>query len=304
MNDEREHVMSRKQKVRLSRHIHDINLCEDFQKGLLESQKGDLRKNFNECENPDEGCEVLHVQCRMISEDDVGEVFSMPRVVPAAERAGLKGKSYDIGNGWDFLRSDHRKQCREEMKRLKPQTLILSPPCGPFSQMLRISKFRCDDEKRKRKIMEGWVLLQFAMELCELQIKEGRVFLFEHPKGADSWTESCVSRVRDCHDVHEIVVDMCAFGLKDPQNGLPYKKGTRLLTNSKYYRLLEGKCPGCAKHQHIEGQTRIGGKWVNRSVCAQVYPKKFVDVLVRVAQREIRDRNVNEIKEVFVGEWI
>lgn len=55
MNDEREHVMSRKQKVRLSRHIHDINLCEDFQKGLLESQKGDLRKNFNECENPDEG---------------------------------------------------------------------------------------------------------------------------------------------------------------------------------------------------------------------------------------------------------
>ena len=150
--------------------------------------------------------------------------------------------------------------------------------------------------------MEGRILLQFAMELCELQAEGGRVFLFEHPKGADSWSESCVSRIRGFPKVHEIVIDMCAFGLKDPQNGLPYEKGTRLLTNTRHHELLEGKCPGCHKHQHIEGQTRIGNKWVNRSVCAQVYPKKFVDVLVWVAQREIRDRNVYEIKEVLVGE--
>ena len=64
-------------------------MCEDFQKGLLESQKSGIRKNFNECENPDDGCEVLHVQCRM-SEDDVEEVFFHAWVELAAERAGLR----------------------------------------------------------------------------------------------------------------------------------------------------------------------------------------------------------------------
>lgn len=128
---------------------------------------------------------------------DVGEVFSLPRVLPAAERTGLKGlRSYDLGTGWNFLNESHRKQCREEIQKHGPGVLLVSPPCGPFSQIKRISKVKANAVSRERKLVEGRVLLQFAMELCELQHSRGKAFIFERPSGADSWWEDRLQHVR------------------------------------------------------------------------------------------------------------
>ena len=72
-----------------------------------------------------------------------------------------------------------------------------------------------------------------------MQCEQGSKFLFEHPKGAASWSEECVKRVQGLDGVTEVVTDMCMFGLRDPQNPQKrYRKGTRLLTNSKYGYLL------------------------------------------------------------------
>ena len=51
------------------------------------------------------------------------------------------------------------------------------------------------------------MLLEFAMELAVLQHSEGRIFLFEHPSGADSWNEESVVKVKNMSDVHEIRAD-------------------------------------------------------------------------------------------------
>ena len=40
------------------------------------------------------------------------------------------------------------------------------------------------------------MLLEFAMELAVLQHSEERIFLFEHPSGADSWNEESVVKVK------------------------------------------------------------------------------------------------------------
>ena len=58
--------------------------------------------------------------------------------------------------------------------------------------MIRISKDKENPKVRERKTIEGRVLLAFAMELCEMQNEQGRIFLFEHPKLASSWQEPCV----------------------------------------------------------------------------------------------------------------
>ena len=99
-------------------------------------------------------------------------------------------------------------------------------------------------------------------------------------------------------DVHEIRADQCMFGLKDPQNKRFYKKGTRFLTNSKFGYLLQRKCDGNHNHQAIEGQCKCGGVWVNRSVCAQVYPKGLVEKIVSLARKEVQ----NQVMEVFSGD--
>jgi hypothetical protein len=128
-------VMSKRVRKELMRNMQDINTCDH-----------DHEKHTHE-----ESHDIFHVQLDH-GQVDVGEAFSNPRVVPQANKMGLRGgKSYDLGTGWNFLRSDHRKKCREEIKKQKPRVLVISPPCGSFSQMLRISKYRCDQREREEE---------------------------------------------------------------------------------------------------------------------------------------------------------
>ena len=286
-------VLKKNTRRELERNIHDINVCCNHEEGWNSSPiKHDLF--------------VVQVQHDKM---DVGEVFSLPRVLPAAERTGLKGlRSYDLGTGWNFLNESHRKQCREEIQKHGPEVLMVSPPCGPFSQIKRISKFKENAASRERKLIEGRVLLQFAMELCELQHSRGKIFIFEHPSGADSWWEDCLQHVRRLPGVNVVDTCQCMFGLRDPQNHKLYKKPTTFMSNSEFLHMLQRQCNHKHDHQRIEGQTRLGGRWINRSTCAQVYPYQLVKQMVRMVWNEKWKKQEHEAHEVmqhevFTGEW-
>lgn len=267
--------MNRRCRKQICQNIDDIH--------MVEQQKQDEC-----CHGSHEPCDVMQVAVEHHAKGtDVGEVFSMPRVVPMAHRKGLRvGKSYDIGNGWNFLDPQHRKMCRDEIEKQKPQTLVISPPCGPFSQLQRLCKDKGDTQEKQRKLTEARVLLGFAMELCRLQHQAGRIFIFEHPLGADSWKEEDVEQVRQLSGVKSVHVDQCMYGLCDPLNKRRYKKATRLLTNSQHGDMLMRRCDGNHDHQVIEGQVKVGGRWINRSRMAQVYPRKMVEAIVRLARLE------------------
>eukprot|EP00973_Karenia_brevis_P077990 10833981-Karenia_brevis.AAC.1 len=68
-----------------------------------------------------------------------------------------------------------------------------------------------DDVKMKLKY--GIRHVYFAMEICELQAKEGRYFVFEHPKTASSWGLPKVNHVLSMPGVRKIDIDMCMFGM-------------------------------------------------------------------------------------------
>ena len=288
--DEDTWVMKRKDRRKLERLAIEVNCCHDFERGKHEAHET-ITEDY-------ENMDVLYINLDQ-NQTDVGEVFSVPRVVPIAERNGMKGmQSFDIHTGWDFLQSDHRKRCRELVASRKPMALVVSPPCGPFSTLVHLSKGKEDPKERERKYVEGRVLLQFAMELCELQHQGKRIFLFEHPLRSGSWKEPEVERVMNLDGVQRVELDQCMYGMRDPQNGKLYQKSTGVLTNSKYGCRLARKCDGNHEHQRIEGQTRVGGRWINRSVCAQVYPKSFCERIVSVLKKEKHDRE----HEVFVHE--
>ena len=238
---------------------------------------------------------------------DVSEVFSVPRLCPVAGQKGLKGgRSYDILNGWNFLDAAHRKGCLEEIATLKPRHMHVSSPCGPFSSMQRLSKTKGNWEERQRKRVEGEVLLRFVMQVCKMQWEAGRGFSFEHPIGADSWKQPCVEHVCGLDDVCSVSFDQCCFGLKDPISQKLYKKGTRIITNNRYMEEYLGKkCSQDHVHEKLEGQIKIGGKWVNRTLCAQVYPRKMVEVMVKAIRMKRNEDQLNEVKacsDVFAVE--
>ena len=281
-----ERVMSRKTRKGLLRNVQYLEACDAM--------------CSNDCREEHGYPEVFHVDLSFTGVD-VDEVFSVPRICPVASMRGLSGgKSYDIQGGWNFLLSEHRSKCLQEIRQKEPEHVHVSPPCGPYSQMQRLNKKYQETEHAKRKRIEGEVLLRFAMQICEEQLKNHRKFSFEHPAGADSWVETCVEELSKREGVQGVVFDQCVFGLRDPVNQMAYRKRTRILTNSSnMVRLFEGKfCDGTHDHQPLEGKTRVGGKLCNRTECAQVYPRKMIEMIVKAIRLDRNDRH----KEVLAVE--
>ena len=73
---------------------------------------------------------------------------------------------------------------------------------------------RMDPEKLRRKKFEAKVLLDFAMEIYEVQLQGGRHFLHEHPESASSWKTEEVQRLLWNPRVGSTVAHLCQFGMK------------------------------------------------------------------------------------------
>lgn len=127
--------MSRQNRVKPQRHIDGWlgdHGCSDYH---VDDKSGDAHDIY-----------VVNLQ----GEADFAEVFSNPRILPVASKKGLRGlRSYDVGQGWNFLDSSARRKCFEEIQEYKPRCIAVCPPCGPFSTMQACSLSKQDPEERK-----------------------------------------------------------------------------------------------------------------------------------------------------------
>ena len=141
------------------------------------------------------------------SELGFADVFSLPRVAPVAEKKGLCGvQSYDLLSGWNFLNPERRQQCAHDIARKKPRLLIVSPPCGPFPSWQHVNRSK-RGQHTEREMISAKALLGFASQLCELQAKLGKYFIFKHPSQASSWRKACVQQLMTCPRVEDVFCD-------------------------------------------------------------------------------------------------
>ena len=74
---------------------------------------------------------------------DVTDLFLPEQVASAAAKFGLRpGSSFDLANGWDFCKPEHRAKAFEQIRREKPFCIIGSPPCTKFSLLQELTKAR------------------------------------------------------------------------------------------------------------------------------------------------------------------
>lgn len=120
------------------------------------------------------------------------------------------------------------------------------------------------DPKREASVVEeerqeGLLHLRFAVAIAMNQIKNGRGFVFEHPRYATSWSSKELQKLMDYPDVFAIAVDQCAFGLtvaKGRHRGRLAKKPTLLLTNvPEMAEFVERRCTKDHLHGHLLGGT-------------------------------------------------
>ena len=117
----------------------------------------------------------------------------------------------------------------------EPFLLTGSPPCDPFSQLLKISAHRRDPETVDQQRKIGGHNLHTAINFCRHQYDNNRYFLHEHPEGADSWDDPHMIGLQSMQGVFTVVGPMCHWGTqvigKTGRVGTPRKR-TKRITNS------------------------------------------------------------------------
>ena len=116
--------------------------------------------------------------------------------------------------------------------------------------------------------------------------KAEEAFLGEQPAECGSWKLRETQKMQNMN--YNTLVDMCQFGLKDPESEIAMQKRTKLVHSSKrLHNLLNkrGLCPGKHKHQRIGGRTRYVNengilKSIDRSKYAGWYTKEFCDAII------------------------
>ena len=211
---------------------------------------------------------------------DFVELFSPPRVIPHAQRAGLKVDSshvFDLQHGWDVRKLSHRRAFRQYRKKHRPRMMMASPACKAFTRLRHIYQERMDPETCRRTVAEGHLMWNFAMEACEEQIADGNFFGLEHPRLAASWRLPRTQRLLRRDDVVLMSFDQCFFGLSVVPSGTLSRKSTCIATNNPWLalELVNAVCRG--DHDH---ETLIGG--LPRK--AQEYPAELCSAITRGAQ--------------------
>ncbi len=104
-------------------------------------------------------------------------VYRVPLTLRAAREK--TGASFDlvvdegIVESWNFLTAEDRGWCWRRLKQKDPWIVIGSPPRTVFSRLQGLNNERGDPAKRQRKEVEGKVLLNFALDVYQWQIRRG-----------------------------------------------------------------------------------------------------------------------------------
>ena len=146
---------------------------------------------------------------------DVAEIFSPPRTCLRAQKRGLRGgwsmdnaiKCHMTGRTWDLLTAIDQKSAKRLLQKDKPALLIASPPCTAFSILQNFNK-PVKDEVLRNAIK----MVDFSAEMCLLQHKSGRKFVFEHPVSSRAWSLPSVKKLAELEGMYAVSFDQCMFG--------------------------------------------------------------------------------------------
>ena len=164
----------------------------------------------------------------MTGKIDILELFAgSARLSQVAAMNGLRvGQPIDLRTGLDILTSDGRKRTMDIIEKQKPKVIFMAPHCAPWSQMTNIHDRAARDQRRQKFLP----MLEFCCRVAIFQIEHEGQFIIENPASSALWYTRCFERLLSQRDVTYGTLDMCSFGMKDP-NGYYYNKPTSLLHN-------------------------------------------------------------------------
>ena len=236
------------------------------------------------------GCRCLLAQIKQCeskskSKITVAELFSPPRFSAYLGEHGKSGRAYDLKTGYDLLDKTVQKKVDQELEELRPDLLIVSPPCTHEGGWDHLNKCFRSPLQIALIVRENRIRRQFCTDQIRKQLQRGGDFLLEHPWGSAFWDDDGLESLRRKYGIFR--VDMCAYNLKCPDSNLPIRKATGLMCSRLIAPYMK-QCPGCTEHQVVAGQLSNG---MRRSTFVAKYTPQFVQsvlqALAMVGLREV-----------------
>ena len=189
----------------------------------------------------------------------------------------------DDNEAWDFSKKEKRDKAMRKLKQDEPLMLIVSPMCGAFSQLQSLFNYpKQEHEHVERQLKDAMEHVKFSLEMCLEQYVKGRLFLFEHPAGAASWSMQAMQQMKLLEGVSATKFDFCMLGMKTTDsrgNTTAARKKTIVMTNSQAITLLLREAQCRAEHAHTP---LLGG----RAGPCQEYPDEFCRLVCEGVKRE------------------
>lgn len=221
------------------------------------------------------------------------------------ERKGLlSGVAFDLttcdedGSPWDFRLPQPRQKAAAKIQEMRPELLVGSPMCRPFSNLQNFNRKTPEAEAALReKEEEGEQHLEFCAEQYEAQMDRGGFFLHVHPSTARSWKRPCIGRTAARDDVFLVKADLCRYGLmsKDEWGEGPSRKTTSFLTNSEEIaNNLSLRCTNDSQaigvwKEYRRNVKRAGGRRTAGPLHFPVVRRVILDVKNMVVLQDLKD---------------
>ena len=119
----------------------------------------------------------------------------------------------DEGKPWDFSLADQRRKAMRKLKEDKPLMLVACPMCAPFSTINELNYANMEESEIRKKLHDAMLHMKFALTLCLQQYLAGRLFVFEHPAGASSWSTKMMTDMLSREGVFLAKFDFCQLGM-------------------------------------------------------------------------------------------
>ena len=202
------------------------------------------------------------------------------------------------------MTSKGRHMVMEIIREQAPDVILMTPVCGPWSNMQNIQQ---DQQKVGEKRRRYLPTVEFVASIARYQLKHRRYFIIENPQTSRIWYLKCMQQVFSDPSVTGGDFHFCAYGLKDPESGLRSLKPTILMhcLPPEVMRPIFRRCKNFSssvKHEHqtLEGNA---GTFGSRTKLAQVYPyqfcQDFAHILLRHLQVKPLDNEVYLLEDLF-----
>ena len=223
----------------------------------------------------------------------VSEVYTnTQRVMKEAARRGHRvGTPMSLETGWNFLNKADREEAKRVVRSEKPLFLMLAFPCGPFSPLQRLNP-----SPRLQELQDqGRVLMDFALELAQIQLDGGRHYVLENPKPSGAWKEPRMLKFLASRAPAIVDFDQCRLGLRSRQGNL-HRKSTRLVSSSFSVasKFEDQKCTRTHLHDPVIGGVAVTAR-------AGHYPVQLARCLVKGMEEEFNKGSLKSSEVLAVG---